>query len=27
VYRDPQHVVTQELLRAIPRIRVDDSTH
>jgi len=27
VYRDPQHVVTQELLRAVPRIRVDDSTH
>ena len=27
VYRDPQHEVTQELLTAIPRIRVDDSTH
>ncbi|MSS45390.1 ABC transporter ATP-binding protein [Cutibacterium sp. WCA-380-WT-3A] len=27
VYRDPQHEVTRELLRAIPRIRLDDSTH
>ncbi|WCC80950.1 ABC transporter ATP-binding protein [Cutibacterium equinum] len=27
VYRDPQHEVTQELLTAIPRIRVGDSTH
>ncbi|MGK2308453.1 ABC transporter ATP-binding protein [Cutibacterium sp. V947] len=27
VYRDPHHEVTQELLAAIPRIRVGDSTH
>ncbi|MDO4412059.1 ABC transporter ATP-binding protein [Cutibacterium sp.] len=26
VYRDPQHEVTQELLAAIPHLRVDDST-